>query len=97
MDLTPDQEAEALRIFQALKRTSDDDLLALARLLASKPDAQLLGATEFEVRDLVHRLGAKALEAALDGRKKGGTRGRAPAARPATATPSSSATPPAAS
>ena len=97
MDLTPDQEAEALRIFQTLKRTSDDDLLALARLLASKPDAQLFGSTEFEVRDLVHRLGARALEVALDGRKKGGTRGRAPVARPATETPGSSATPPAAS
>ena len=40
-------------------------------------DAQLLGRTEFEVRDSVHRLGARALEAALDERKKGGTRARA--------------------
>ena len=97
MDLTPEQEAEALRIYEALKRTADTDLLALARLLAAKPDARLFGQTEFEVRGLVHKVGAKALEAALDGRKKGGTRGRAPAARPATATPSSSATPPAGS
>jgi hypothetical protein len=33
--------------------------------------------TEFEVRDAVHRLGAQALQAALDERKKGATRGRA--------------------
>jgi hypothetical protein len=97
MDLTPDQEAEAQRLFQALKRTADEDLLALARLLAAQPDSQLFGRTEFEVRDRVHALGAKALQAALDGRKKGGTGGRAPAAPAVPATPGSSATPPAAS
>ncbi len=96
MDLTPDQEAEARRIYDALKAAADTEILTLARLLASKPDSQLFGPTEFRVRDLVHKIGAKALEAALDGRKKGGTRGRALAARPATAPPASSATPPAA-
>jgi hypothetical protein len=42
-------------------------------LLASKPDDQLFGATEFQLRDLVHRLGAKALQTAAQQRKKGGT------------------------
>jgi hypothetical protein len=42
--------------------------------MASKPDRQLLGKTEFEVRDLVHKIGAKAIETALDERKKGGTK-----------------------
>jgi hypothetical protein len=37
----------------------------------------LLGATEFEVRDRVHKIGAKAIEIAVNGRKKGGIRGRA--------------------
>ncbi len=82
-DLTPQQEAEAQRIFQTLKQTSDADLLALARLLATKADRELFGATEFQVRDAVHRLGAKALEVALAGRKKGGTTAPAVAARPA--------------
>jgi WD40 repeat protein len=49
----------------------------VARLLASKPDPQLLGRTEFEVRDQVHAIGAKAIETALAERKKGGTKGRA--------------------
>ena len=40
----------------------------------STPDRQLLGQTEFEVRDLVHKIGAKAFETALDERKKGGTK-----------------------
>lgn len=94
MDLTADQEAEARRIFEALQRTTDDDLMALARLLASKSDAELFGRTEFEVRDVVHRVGARALEAALQGRKKGATSGPAPAARAARARRSSSATKP---
>jgi predicted GNAT family N-acyltransferase len=75
--LSPEQEAEAQRIFQVLKRSSEQDLLALARLLASKPDRELLGRTEFEVRDRVHQIGAKAVETALQERKKGGTKGRA--------------------
>jgi hypothetical protein len=74
-DLTPEQVAEAERIFQALHQASEDDHWRIAQLLASKPDAQLLGATEFEVRDLVHETGAKAIQAALDGRKKGATAG----------------------
>jgi hypothetical protein len=71
--LTPEQQAEAQRLYQLLRQAADDDLRGLAELLASKADSQLLGATEFEVRDRVHRLGATALQAALDGRKKGAT------------------------
>lgn len=77
MDLSPQQKAEAQRLFEALQQPFLDEARRLAELLAAKPDAQLLGQTEFEVRDAVHRLGATALEAALDGRKKGGIRGRA--------------------
>jgi predicted GNAT family N-acyltransferase len=75
--LLPDQEAEAQCIFKILKQTSDQDLMALARLLASKPDRELLGKTEFEVRDRVHQIGAKAIETALQKRKKRGTKARA--------------------
>ena len=77
LPLTPDQAELAERIYQSLRQAADADLRALADLLASKPDRQLLGRTEFEVRDLVHRIGAKALETALDERKKGGTKGPA--------------------
>jgi hypothetical protein len=76
-DLTPEQVAEAERIFHALHQASEDDHWRIAQLLASKPDAQLLGATEFEVRDLIHQTGSKAIQAALDGRKKGGIAGLA--------------------
>lgn len=77
MDLTPEQKAEAQRLFDALQQPFLDEARRLAELLASKADAQLLGKTEFEVRDAVHRLGATTLQAALDGRKKRGTRGPA--------------------
>ena len=77
MDLTPEQEAEAQRLYEPLQQPFLDEARRLARLLATKPDRQLLGQTEFEVRDAVHRLGAEALQTALDERKKGGTRGRA--------------------
>jgi hypothetical protein len=77
MDLTPQQKAEAQRLYEALQGPFLDEARRLAELLAAKPDAQLLGRTEFEVRDAVHRLGAQALQAALDGREKGGTRGPA--------------------
>jgi len=76
-DLTRQQEAEAQRLYEALQQPFLDEARRLARLLAAKPAPQLLGKTEFEVRDAVHRLGARALQAALDERKKGGTRGRA--------------------
>jgi hypothetical protein len=58
--------------------------LQLARVMASKADGQVLGRTEFEVRDHVHRLGAQVLEAVLQERKKKATTARrlpAPSAR----------------
>jgi hypothetical protein len=75
--LTPEQEDAAERLYQTIRAACDDDLRQIARLLASKPDHKLLGKTEFEVRDRVHKIGAKAIETALNGREKGGTKGRA--------------------
>src|SRR5262245_51460513 len=71
MDLTPEQKAEAQQLYEAFQGAFLEEARRLAELLASKADAQLLGRTEFEVRDGVHRLGATALQAALEERKKG--------------------------
>ena len=49
--LSPEQQEEADRIYEILRRNSEKDLRDLAELLASKPDGQLLGATEFALRD----------------------------------------------
>ena len=72
--LSPEQDAEAERLFQTLRPILEAELRQMTRLLASKPDDKLLGKTEFEVRDLVHRIGAKAIETALNERKKGATK-----------------------
>jgi hypothetical protein len=90
-NLTPEQQTDADRIHAALVAAAATDLRELAELLATKDDRTMFGATEFAVRDIVLRVGAKALEAALAGRKKGGTTGPAGAARSATKRPSSSA------
>jgi hypothetical protein len=90
-DLTPDQQADADRIHAALLSAAATDLRALAELLATQDDRTMFGATEFAVRDIVLRVGAKAIEAALAERKKGGTTAAPAPARTARKQPSSSA------
>ena len=75
--LTPEQQSEAQRIADILMQAAREEVVAISELLASKPDHKLLGKTEFEVRDRVHKIGAKAIETALNQRKKGGTKGPA--------------------
>ena len=75
--LTPEQELEAQRIAAKIAEKAKEDALRMARLWVSKPPEKMLGATEFEIRDQVHKLGAFAIETALNERKKGGTKGRA--------------------
>jgi hypothetical protein len=77
LHLTPEQEAEAQRLAAAILPNAEEEALRLARLLVSKKDEELFGATEFEIRERVHALGAYALQLALAGRKKRGTAGRA--------------------
>lgn len=77
IELTAEQEEEAARIEDVLNAKGRAMNRYLARLLASKPNGQLFGATEFLVRDAVHRLGADGFDAALHERKKRGIKGRA--------------------
>lgn len=72
MELTAEQEAEAQRIEEQLTVALREDVRLMARLLASKDNRHLLGETEFEVRDLTHRIGAKAVEIAANERTKKG-------------------------
>jgi hypothetical protein len=81
--LTPEQQAEAERIHTALVAATADDLRLLAEQLATTTDRTIFGANEFTVRDIVLGIGAKAIETALEERKKGGTMGQAGAARAA--------------
>jgi hypothetical protein len=77
LSLAPEQQDEAQRIERVLMESVRDDIRMIAELLASKSDRQILGRTEFEVRDIVHKIGATAFETALGERKKRGTKGRA--------------------
>lgn len=72
--LNAEQEQEAERVGKILQEKMAGDILELARLLVSKKDSEIFGKTEFEVRDRVHQLGAKAMQTVLEERKKGGTR-----------------------
>lgn len=73
--LTAEQEVEAKLLEDKIRLAIDREVSALARLLASKEDRELFGATEFEVRDFVLKIGAKAYEERLR-EKKMATTGR---------------------
>lgn len=63
--LSDELEAKAQELAGRIRKRADDDILALARLLVSKEDSEIFGDTEFEVRDIVHRIGAEAFEERL--------------------------------
>jgi len=77
IQLTAEQEAEAQRLADSITLKTKEEILQITRLLVSKKDHELFGQTEFEVRDLVHKIGARAIETAVNERKKRGTKGRA--------------------
>jgi hypothetical protein len=70
--LPEEQARHAEQLYETLKAAADADLHKIAELLASKPDHKLFGETEFQLRKIVHKIGADALQAAAERRKKGG-------------------------
>src|ERR1700722_20985018 len=79
-DLTPEQQLEAEHLAEILVQIAQRQAHRFGELIASRPDHQLLGKTEFELRDLIHMIGAEFLAAALNERKKGGIEARASSA-----------------
>ena len=67
--LSPEREAEAQQLAQAIRQAADEELLDLARTLVDTDEHTLFGDTEFHVRDLVHQIGAKAYQAFLAQKK----------------------------
>ena len=67
--LSPEREAEAQQLLQALRQAADEELLAIARALVATDEHTLFGQTEFDIRDLVHKIGAKAYQAHLAQKK----------------------------
>ena len=73
--LSSEQEAQAQKLAEHLAEASREDFLRIARtLVAAGPSP--FGPTEFEVRDLVLAIGARAFEQAL-AQKKTATTGPA--------------------
>ena len=70
--MTPGAFAEAERVFAISQKAADDELWRMACLTASKQDDEMLGETEFQMRDILLRIGATALEAAVNERRKKG-------------------------
>lgn len=66
--------AEEQVLFERLKPLYEQEAVRMAKALASKQDSELFGKNEYEVRDRVHELGAKALEIAANERQKKGVR-----------------------
>jgi hypothetical protein len=57
--LTKDQELEAKNLEEKIKTAIAKEVADLARLLVSTDEKNLFGATEFQIRELVLRIGAK--------------------------------------
>lgn len=76
VELNDEQRAEAKRIEDLLLPMLVTEVKLISQLLASKSNDQLLGATEFELRDKCLAIGRSAVETALEERKKGGTEDR---------------------
>ena len=73
-ELTPEQEVMAKEIEDRILAKMRVEAKNIARLLASKENHELFGETEFQLRDLLHNLGAQSLDAALETRKKSRTK-----------------------
>ena len=67
--LTAEQEAQAQALATRITEVIAADVLRIARLLVSKDTSHTFGQTEFQLRDLLHHAGAKALETSLAQKK----------------------------
>ena len=64
-----DQEAQAQELAAAITEAAEAELLEIARTLADAEPASLFGQTEFKIRELAHRIAAKAYEQRLAQKK----------------------------
>lgn len=74
IELTARQQAEAEAIADVVRAKMRLEADNIGQLLASKSNGELFGATEFQLRDILLSLGRVALDAALEERKKRGTK-----------------------
>lgn len=89
--MTTDELAEVQRIHDVMLKAVDKDIWQLAQFMVTRRDDQLFGETEFTVRDKALRMGAQALQATVNDRKKGATKAAVSSVPIAARTPDSSA------
>ena len=75
-----DREARIRAVMDQLRPAAEQFLRQAAEDLVDAPDRQLLRDVELRLRDRAHQLAARAHQAGLAGRKKGGTAAPAPPA-----------------
>jgi hypothetical protein len=83
--LTPQQEALAQQLADALRQGTDDLITQIARTLAATTDATLFGDTELKLRDIALLIAARAYQLHLRDKKTATTGPACPA--PAAASP----------
>lgn len=71
-----DSDADIQALAQAIREAVDSELQAMAATLVATRDSHPFGATEFQLRELAHKIAAKAIEQHL-AQKKMATRGPA--------------------
>jgi len=67
--LSAEKEAEAQALAARIRELADEEVVEMARLLVNKPEHETFGDTEYELRDIVRKVGVKALEEHLRLRK----------------------------
>jgi hypothetical protein len=67
--LSMEQEVEAKALEAKIQAAVQREIADLARLMVSKSDRELFGLTEFQVRDIVLRIGAKVYQEHLREKK----------------------------
>lgn len=70
--LPPEKREDVRALAQAIREVTDAEIEELARTLVATADSPPFGQTEFTLRDLAHKIAAKALEQHL-ARKKTAT------------------------
>ena len=67
--VTPEKQREIKDLAQAIRQAVDAEINELAANLATTDDAHLFGQNEFTIRELAHKIAAKAVEQHLAGKK----------------------------
>ena len=76
LEITDQQREEMARIQDIVMAKVRVEVAAMAEMLVLKSNGEFFGETEFVLRDRCHTIGGHVLDAALEQRKKRGTKVR---------------------